>query len=141
MASDLWDPGQEWILIFDSLLKHPQGVKKGCQCDICGLNKGICSQRRASSGGIKDHGGRIDGHVSQDQLEQGMYIGWHQREQSMIHPQTFRKYFLQFMQFVSAFGGSGYMPPITEKFSPKYLTQNLFWKGPFLSRWNISFYF
>ena len=34
---DLWDPGQEWIQIFDNLLKHPQGVKRGCSCDICSL--------------------------------------------------------------------------------------------------------
>ena len=65
----LWDPGQDWIQIFDNLLKHPQelklcleqdtenqtglsghleidlipasfkstfqGVKKGCDCDMC----------------------------------------------------------------------------------------------------------
>jgi len=36
---DLWDPGQEWIQIFDNLLKHPQGVKRGCSCDICLLAK------------------------------------------------------------------------------------------------------
>ena len=36
---DLWDPGQEWIQIFDNLLKHPQGVKRGCPCDICLLAK------------------------------------------------------------------------------------------------------
>ena len=23
----LWDPGQEWIQIFDNLLKHPQELK------------------------------------------------------------------------------------------------------------------
>jgi hypothetical protein len=34
---DLWGPGQEWIIIFDNLLKHPQGIKKGCSCDICSL--------------------------------------------------------------------------------------------------------
>ena len=34
---DLWGPGQEWIIIFDNLLKHPQGVKRGCSCDICSL--------------------------------------------------------------------------------------------------------
>ena len=76
----LWDPGQEWIQIFDNLLKHPQewklcfvltrtsglalvnghqdissfdisgfdisdfqGVKKGCDCDMC-------KQRSPSSG-------------------------------------------------------------------------------------------
>ena len=33
--SQLWDPGQEWIIIFDNLLKHPGGVKRGCSCDIC----------------------------------------------------------------------------------------------------------
>jgi hypothetical protein len=34
---DLWSPGQEWIMIFDNLLKHPQGIKRGCSCDICSL--------------------------------------------------------------------------------------------------------
>ena len=34
---DLWGPGQEWIVIFDNLLKHPQGIKRGCSCDICSL--------------------------------------------------------------------------------------------------------
>ena len=34
---DLWGPGQEWITIFDNLLKHPQGIKRGCSCDICSL--------------------------------------------------------------------------------------------------------
>jgi len=36
---ELWDPGQEWIQIFDNLLKHPQGVKRGCSCDICSMAK------------------------------------------------------------------------------------------------------
>ena len=35
LESDLWDEGQEWILIFDNLLKHPQGKSRGCRCDIC----------------------------------------------------------------------------------------------------------
>ena len=34
---DLWSHGQEWIMIFDNLLKHPQGIKRGCSCDICSL--------------------------------------------------------------------------------------------------------
>ena len=38
--SQLWDSGQEWILIFDNLLKHPGGkVSKGCKCDICQRSK------------------------------------------------------------------------------------------------------
>ena len=40
---ELWDPGQEWIQIFDNLLKHPQGVKRGCSCDICCLGKSPAS--------------------------------------------------------------------------------------------------
>jgi len=39
--TELWDPGQEWIIIFDNLLKHPQGVKRGCNCDICFLAKSV----------------------------------------------------------------------------------------------------
>ena len=35
MASPLWDPGQDWIQIFDKLLKHPQGPVRGCRCDMC----------------------------------------------------------------------------------------------------------
>ena len=34
---DLCSHGQEWIMIFDNLLKHPQGIKRGCSCDICSL--------------------------------------------------------------------------------------------------------
>ena len=38
--SRLWDSGQEWILIFDNLLKHPGGkVSKGCKCDMCQMQK------------------------------------------------------------------------------------------------------
>ena len=38
--SRLWDSGQEWILIFDNLLKHPGGkASKGCKCDICQRTK------------------------------------------------------------------------------------------------------
>ncbi len=38
--SRLWDSGQEWILIFDNLLKHPGGkVSKGCRCDMCEMKK------------------------------------------------------------------------------------------------------
>ena len=38
--SQLWDSGQEWILIFDNLLKHPGGkVSKGCKCDMCQIQK------------------------------------------------------------------------------------------------------
>jgi len=33
--SVVWDPGQDWIQIFDRLLKHPQGPTRGCRCDIC----------------------------------------------------------------------------------------------------------
>jgi hypothetical protein len=36
----LWDDGQEWILIFDNLLKHPRGKTKGCKCDMCLMEKG-----------------------------------------------------------------------------------------------------
>lgn len=36
---NLWDSGQEWILIFDKLLKHPRGRTKGCKCDMCLLEK------------------------------------------------------------------------------------------------------
>ena len=37
---DLWDSGQEWILIFDRLLKHPRGkASKGCRCDMCQIGK------------------------------------------------------------------------------------------------------
>jgi len=36
LDEDLWGEGQEWILIFDRLLKHPRGVRsKGCWCDLC----------------------------------------------------------------------------------------------------------
>ena len=35
MAAPAWDPGQDWILVFDRLLKHPQGPGRGCRCDIC----------------------------------------------------------------------------------------------------------
>ena len=38
-TSDLWDPSQEWIQIFDKLMKHPGGAKKGCSCDICQARK------------------------------------------------------------------------------------------------------
>ena len=38
-VDDLWDSGQEWILIFDRLLKHPRGRAKGCRCDICLMDK------------------------------------------------------------------------------------------------------
>lgn len=34
-VDSLWDSGQEWILIFDNLLKHPRGKTKGCKCDMC----------------------------------------------------------------------------------------------------------
>ncbi len=37
---DLWDSGQEWILIFDRLLKHPRGRSRGCKCDMCLMDKG-----------------------------------------------------------------------------------------------------
>jgi hypothetical protein len=38
--SRLWDSGQEWILIFDNLLKHPGGkAGKGCKCDMCEMQK------------------------------------------------------------------------------------------------------
>ena len=38
--SQLWDSGQEWILIFDNLLKHPGGkVGKGCKCDMCEMQR------------------------------------------------------------------------------------------------------
>ena len=40
--SRLWDSGQEWILIFDNLLKHPGGkASKGCKCDICQRTKPV----------------------------------------------------------------------------------------------------
>ena len=38
--SSLWGSGQEWILIFDKLLKHPNGKpKRGCRCDLCEADK------------------------------------------------------------------------------------------------------
>ena len=38
--SRLWDSGQDWILIFDNLLKHPGGkASKGCKCDMCEMQK------------------------------------------------------------------------------------------------------
>ena len=37
---ELWDSGQEWILIFDNLLKHPRGKVRGCRCDMCEVDKG-----------------------------------------------------------------------------------------------------
>ena len=38
--SSLWGSGQEWILIFDKLLKHPNGKpKRGCRCDVCEADK------------------------------------------------------------------------------------------------------
>ena len=38
--STLWGSGQEWILIFDKLLKHPNGKpKRGCRCDLCEADK------------------------------------------------------------------------------------------------------
>ncbi len=71
----LWDSGQEWILIFDNLLKHPGGRPKGCRCDICLLDKGLDQedapspyepgfQRRRSSfrmpaPAVLDYGSRI----------------------------------------------------------------------------------
>ena len=39
LDEDLWDSGQEWILIFDNLLKHPRGRGRGCKCDMCLLDK------------------------------------------------------------------------------------------------------
>ena len=41
LDEDLWDSGQEWILIFDNLLKHPRGRGRGCKCDMCLLDKNI----------------------------------------------------------------------------------------------------
>ena len=35
LDDQLWDSGQEWILIFDNLLKHPRGQVRGCKCDMC----------------------------------------------------------------------------------------------------------
>ena len=48
--SSLWGSEQEWILIFDSLLKHPMGkAEKGCKCDICQVGKpGSSNSRRKS---------------------------------------------------------------------------------------------
>jgi len=41
--SVVWDPGQDWIQIFDRLLKHPQGPTRGCRCDICTQGTPDCS--------------------------------------------------------------------------------------------------
>ena len=41
LDEDLWDSGQEWILIFDNLLKHPRGRGRGCKCDMCLLDKNL----------------------------------------------------------------------------------------------------
>ena len=48
--SSLWGSEQEWILIFDKLLKHPNGkAEKGCKCDICQEGKpGPSNSRRKS---------------------------------------------------------------------------------------------
>ncbi|XP_071744972.1 CLIP-associating protein 1-A isoform X32 [Lepeophtheirus salmonis] len=46
----LWDSGQEWILIFDKLLKHPGGSPcKGCKCDLCLVNRGGSPPSASSS--------------------------------------------------------------------------------------------
>lgn len=42
-SSGLWDVSQEWILIFDNLLKHPRGRAKGCKCDMCVVEYGVKS--------------------------------------------------------------------------------------------------
>ena len=55
--SSLWDSGQEWILIFDNLLKHPMGKQvKGCKCDMCLAEKGpsyLSAQNSFSNGKIQ----------------------------------------------------------------------------------------
>ena len=48
-VDDLWDEGQEWILIFDNLLKHPRGKAKGCHCDMCDFDKNEAEFRRRKS--------------------------------------------------------------------------------------------
>ena len=37
MGDQLWDPGQEWIQIFDNLLKHPQE----CQLSWCRIEQQV----------------------------------------------------------------------------------------------------
>ena len=38
LGDQLWDPGQEWIQIFDNLLKHPQECQLfWCRIATCGL--------------------------------------------------------------------------------------------------------
>ena len=38
LGDQLWDPGQEWIQIFDNLLKHPQECQLfWCMIVTCGL--------------------------------------------------------------------------------------------------------
>ena len=56
--SQLWDSGQEWILIFDNLLKHPGGkVGKGCKCDMCEMQKpNRCYNNEVSYESFKNSG-------------------------------------------------------------------------------------
>eukprot|EP00096_Caligus_rogercresseyi_P004598 TRINITY_DN1894_c0_g1_i8.p1 TRINITY_DN1894_c0_g1~~TRINITY_DN1894_c0_g1_i8.p1 ORF type:complete len:1296 (-),score=334.58 TRINITY_DN1894_c0_g1_i8:1093-4980(-) len=66
----LWDSGQEWILIFDRLLKHPGGASpsKGCKCDLCLLNRG-CSPPPPSSPGLFHRSARsISGYLDDEFL-------------------------------------------------------------------------
>ena len=60
LDEDLWDSGQEWILIFDNLLKHPGGKSRGCKCDMCVLEKSpgsLCSLHNDSGSSFLGGGG------------------------------------------------------------------------------------
>lgn len=55
LDEQLWDSGQEWILIFDNLLKHPRGKSKGCKCDMCVDPASLNSQTTTSWGSSSLH--------------------------------------------------------------------------------------
>ena len=55
LDEDLWDSGQEWILIFDNLLKHPRGRGRGCKCDMCLLDKNIEASSSAEADDSRHH--------------------------------------------------------------------------------------
>ena len=70
----IWEPEQEWIQIFDSLLKHPQGIKKGCSCDICDFERSSSASPRLSlpSNIFKDQRRKSDG--TMDSLKQRLNL-------------------------------------------------------------------
>ena len=58
--SQLWDSGQEWILIFDNLLKHPGGkIGKGCKCDMCLMQKPNRCHSNAIEGALENSGKQL----------------------------------------------------------------------------------